>query len=309
MALRYLMKTKPPKRPINGILLLDKPQGLSSNKALKKVQYLFSAKKAGHTGSLDPLATGVLPICLGEATKLSQYLLDADKSYSVTAVLGQRTSTADAEGEIISEKPVPVLSVPAIEKALDNFRGEIEQTAPSYSALKFQGKPLYEYARAGIEVAPKIRRVRINELRLISFSENQLRLEVQCSKGTYIRSLVDDLGELLGCGAHVSELRRTKAASYEIESCLSLEALEQASDPSEPAALDHFLLPMSSALPHWPTLSLRDEEIVNFQHGRALKLSISSPNTRVKVCDTKGNLLGLGEVVDSINLAPKKVFN
>ena len=298
---------KPFKRSIHGIFLLDKPIGISSNKALKKVQHLFRAKKAGHTGSLDPLATGLLPICLGEATKLSQYLLESDKRYRVEAYLGQRTTTADAEGEIIAEKPAPPLSKELIETALQSFRGEINQTPPIYSALKLDGKPLYQYAREGIAISPKSRQVHIYELKLIELNAPRLQLEVHCSKGTYIRSLVDDLGELLGCGAHVSELRRIACAGYKEVEMISLETLEREFVDDNPAALDHYLIPMNTALPDWPELVLNEEQFLAFQRGQSIPLSSSEISGWVRVCASQGELLGLAELVDS-TLYPRKVF-
>ncbi len=188
-------------RAVHGIILLDKPSGISSNAALQQVKRLFNAQKAGHTGSLDPLATGLLPICLGEATKITSYLLDADKKYQGTARLGIRTNTADAEGDILQTRPVPVLSDSTIEMALDSFRGEISQIPPMHSALKLNGKPLYELARQGIEVERKPRNVTIFELKKLGFNKDELELFVHCSKGTYIRTLVEDLGEILECGS------------------------------------------------------------------------------------------------------------
>lgn len=297
------------KRSLNGILLLDKPIGMSSNKALKKVQHLFLAKKAGHTGSLDPLATGLLPICLGEATKLSQYLLEADKTYVVTAQLGQRTTTADSEGEVIAERMVPLLAEKEIEAALENFRGEIEQVPPIYSALKLEGKPLYKYAREGVKLELKSRCVKIYHLKYLEFSDNQLKLEVHCSKGTYIRSLVDDLGELLGCGAHVIQLRRIETAGYKSSEMISLEQLENEFDENNPEALDHYLIPLSTALPDWPSVNIEEEDLLRFQKGQNIRLAAPLQNTWIKVYDSEATLLGLAEVIEHVNLAPRKVFN
>lgn len=303
-----MQPTKILKRSISGILLLDKPLGLSSNKALKKVQYLLKAKKAGHTGSLDPLATGLLPICLGEATKLSHYLLEADKIYRVGARLGQRTNTADAEGELIAEKPVPDFKLEDIEKNLDEFRGEIEQTPPIYSALKINGQPLYKYARQGIAIQPKPRLVTIYDLELLNYSGVELTLQVHCSKGTYIRSLVDDLGEKLGCGAHVIELRRVMCAGYTEDQMLSLDRLEQEFDANNPSALDHYLIPLSTALPHWPVVNLEETDILFFQRGQAIRLKHTLPSGWFKVCGLEGELLGLAEVNEEGLLAPRRVF-
>ncbi|MGL5762902.1 MAG: tRNA pseudouridine(55) synthase TruB, partial [Plesiomonas shigelloides] len=203
-------------RDVHGILLLDKPQGITSNDALQKVKRLYNANKAGHTGALDPLATGMLPICLGEATKFSQYLLDSDKRYRVIAKLGQRTDTSDSDGEVIQERPVQV-TAEQLDEALTHFRGDLQQIPSMYSALKYEGKPLYEYARQGIEVPRESRPITVYELTLIRFEGDEVELEVHCSKGTYIRTIVDDLGERLGCGAHVIYLRRLVVATYPME--------------------------------------------------------------------------------------------
>ena len=210
--------SKPRKRgrDIHGVFLLDKPQGMSSNDIMQKVKRIFQANKAGHTGALDPLATGMLPICLGEATKFSQFLLDADKRYLVTAKLGERTDTSDAEGQIVETREVKV-KTPEILTALEQFRGDILQVPTMFSALKHNGKPLYEYARQGITVEREARPITIFELNFIEYNAPYLTLEVHCSKGTYIRTLVDDLGEALGCGAHVTMLRRTAVADYPTE--------------------------------------------------------------------------------------------
>ncbi len=211
---------------INGIVLLDKPKGLSSNQALQKVRWLYTAKKAGHTGALDPLATGLLPVCLGEATKFSQFLLDADKSYITRAKLGETTTTEDAEGEVTETRPVPEITEMLVEQALSEFRGPIDQVPPMYSALKRDGQPLYKLARQGkiIEIDP--RRVTIKSLTLLKIDGDYLELEVSCTKGTYIRSLVRDIGEALGCGAHVVELRRTVTGPFDIADALTIEQLE-----------------------------------------------------------------------------------
>ncbi|GAA3931424.1 tRNA pseudouridine(55) synthase TruB [Litoribacillus peritrichatus] len=211
---------------INGIVLLDKPKGLSSNQALQKVRWLYTAKKAGHTGALDPLATGLLPVCLGEATKFSQFLLDADKTYITRAKLGQTTTTEDAEGEVVEDRPIPELTESIVEKALAEFRGPIDQVPPMYSALKRDGQPLYKLARQGKVVDIEPRRVTIKTLKLLRIEDEHLELEVSCTKGTYIRSLVRDIGEALGCGAHVEELRRTATGPFKIEDALTLDDLQ-----------------------------------------------------------------------------------
>lgn len=226
-------------REINGVLLLDKPQDISSNDALQKVRRMFNASKAGHTGALDPLATGMLPICLGEATKFSQFLLDSDKRYRVIARLGQRTDTSDAHGEVIQERPVQ-FTQQALYDALDSFRGETLQVPSMYSALKHQGKPLYEYARQGIEVEREARPITVYELQFIRWEGDELELEIHCSKGTYIRTIIDDLGEKLQCGAHVIFLRRLEVADYPKERMVTLEQLRAMIEDAQTAQEDPF---------------------------------------------------------------------
>ncbi len=200
-------------RPVNGVILLDKPTGISSNDALQKVKRIYFAEKAGHTGALDPLATGMLPICLGEATKFSQFLLDSDKRYRVIAKLGERTNTSDSDGEVVETRDINV-TPEFLDECIDKFRGESDQVPSMFSALKYQGKPLYEYARQGIEVPREARKITVYEIVLHRFEGDEVEMEVHCSKGTYIRTIVDDLGEMLGCGAHVTMLRRTAVAKY-----------------------------------------------------------------------------------------------
>lgn len=248
-------------REINGVLLLDKPQDISSNDALQKVRRMFNASKAGHTGALDPLATGMLPICLGEATKFSQFLLDSDKRYRVIARLGQRTDTSDAHGEVIQERPIQ-FTQQALDDALDSFRGETLQVPSMYSALKHQGKPLYEYARQGIEVEREARPITVYELQFIRWEGDELELEIHCSKGTYIRTIIDDLGEKLQCGAHVIFLRRLEVADYPKERMVTLEQLRTMIEDAQTAqedpflALDALLLPMDTAVAHFPVVNL-----------------------------------------------------
>lgn len=248
-------------REINGVLLLDKPQDISSNDALQKVRRMFNASKAGHTGALDPLATGMLPICLGEATKFSQFLLDSDKRYRVIARLGQRTDTSDAQGEVIQERPVQ-FTQQALDDALESFRGETLQVPSMYSALKHHGKPLYEYARQGIEIEREARPITVYELQFIRWEGNELELEIHCSKGTYIRTIIDDLGEKLQCGAHVIFLRRLEVADYPKERMVTLDQLSMMIDNAQTAqedpflALDALLLPMDTAVAHFPVINL-----------------------------------------------------
>ena len=220
------MTRQPKGRLINGILILDKPTGMSSNHALQRVKRMFGARKAGHTGSLDPLATGLLPICLGEATKFSQFLLDADKRYQTTAQLGVRTDSSDADGKVVETKPCEHITVTDVEAQLPQFRGLISQVPSMFSALKHQGQPLYKLARAGKTVAVKPRQVTIHNLELLSFKHSQVQMDISCTKGTYIRSIVEDLGLALDCGAHVAQLRRLQAGPFVAEQMVTLEDLQ-----------------------------------------------------------------------------------
>jgi tRNA pseudouridine55 synthase len=281
------MARKPKGRPVSGLFLLDKPQGLSSNSALQRVKHLYGAAKAGHTGALDPLATGLLPICLGEATKFSQYLLDSDKRYLTTAKLGQRTDTCDAEGEVTEEKPVPRdLSRERVEALLaEHFNGEIEQVPPVYSALKLNGQPLYKLARQGVEVEVKPRRVRIHEIKLLALREGELDLEVFCSKGTYIRSIVEDLGLLLGCGAHVSVLRRLQTGPFHADQMMTLEQLKSLAEPrmdetqnSIHQRLDALLLAAWAPVADLPRVQLEAAEAERLQMGQRLRVDDRLPD-------------------------------
>lgn len=274
------MARRPKGRPISGLFLLDKPIGLSSNSALQRVKRLYGAAKAGHTGALDPLATGLLPICLGEATKFSQYLLDSDKRYITTAKLGQRTDTCDAEGAVIEEKPVPADLDPAqIETLLtQHFSGDIEQVPPVYSALKLNGQPLYKLARQGIEVEVKPRQVSIHAIKLVAVRADELDLEIFCSKGTYIRSIVEDLGLLLGCGAHVSMLRRLQTGPFDASQMMTLEQLQSLAEPRQDEAensihqrLDALLLAPWSPVAQLPALTLTAAEAERVRLGQRLR--------------------------------------
>lgn len=240
--------TKYPKRQVDGILLLDKPVGLSSNQILQKVKYLFQAKKAGHTGTLDVLASGLLVICFGKATKLAGTLLNANKSYLVTAKLGIKTTTCDAEGEIVATKPTAAITRELIEEVLQKFRGEILQTPSMYSALKHKGTPLYKLARQGIEVERKPRKVNIFSLKLLAWQQDELTLEIVCSKGTYVRNLIDDIGQMLGCGAYVTALRRLSIGKFNAAQMHTFEQLQQAYQDNGLCALDAKLLPLSVML-------------------------------------------------------------
>lgn len=290
----------------NGILLLDKPIGMSSNQALQKVKRALRIAKAGHTGSLDPLATGMLPLCIGEATKFSQYLLDADKTYQVEARLGIRTNTGDAEGETIATRPVPKLTLSEINQALDHFRGEIEQVPSMFSALKVNGQPLYRLARKGIEVERKSRRITIYELRVLDYKDENISLEIKCSKGTYVRTLVDDFGELIGCGAYVCKLRRVSVGPYSSYGMVSLETLEN-EYKNNVSILNHYLQPISSMISHWPILQITDEMVFYMKRGQAVRVPRSPLSGLVQLQQKDGTFLGIGEVLSNGMIAPRKL--
>jgi len=260
------LRTRVQRRPVHGVLLLDKPLGLSSNDALQKAKWLLRAEKAGHTGTLDPLATGVLPLCFGAATKFSQLHLDADKTYEAVALLGVKTSTGDAEGEVIAERAVHV-TPEQLAEVVGQFTGRIRQIPPMHSALKKDGKALYEYARAGIEVERAPREIEICELNVhpapANGSKFAIQIKVKCSKGTYIRTLAEDIGEALGCGAHLTALRRVATGDFEVSQCVTLEALEGMDDAARLACLK----PVESLLPDHEPVLLDDENAGRFLSG------------------------------------------
>ena len=295
------------RRQVHGVLVLDKPRGFSSNAALQKVRWLLNAEKAGHTGSLDPLATGVLPLCFGEATKFSQYLLDADKGYRTVAQLGVTTTTGDAEGEVLERRAVAVDEA-AILAALPAFRGEIEQIPPMYSALKRDGQPLYKLARAGEVVEREPRSVTIARLELLALQEDRATLEVACSKGTYVRTLVEDLGARLGCGAHVAELRRTQAGPFGLTQAISLDELEAAHAEGGAEALDRFLLPVDSGLEHWPLVQLTQHSAYYWLHGQPVRAANAPKFGLMRVQDDQGRFIGIGEIDDEGQVAPRRLI-
>ena len=301
--------SKPRKRgrDIHGVFLLDKPQGMSSNDIMQKVKRIFQANKAGHTGALDPLATGMLPICLGEATKFSQFLLDADKRYLVTAKLGERTDTSDAEGQIVETRDVNV-KTPEILTALEQFRGDILQVPTMFSALKHNGKPLYEYARQGITVEREARPITIFELNFIEYNAPYLTLEVHCSKGTYIRTLVDDLGEVLGCGAHVTMLRRMAVADYPTEKMLDWHALQSLAEQQDLALLDALLLPMDTAVAKLPALTLNESQTQGIGFGQRIKFD--NPNRlqgQVRLFSHENRFLGVAVIDENNVIRPQRL--
>ncbi|WP_045466604.1 tRNA pseudouridine(55) synthase TruB [Vibrio hyugaensis] len=300
-------------RPINGVILLDKPTGISSNDALQKVKRIFFAEKAGHTGALDPLATGMLPICLGEATKFSQFLLDSDKRYRVIAKLGERTDTSDSDGEVVEIRPIDV-DLAKLESCIDTFRGESDQVPSMFSALKYQGKPLYEYARKGIEVPRESRKITVYEIVLHRFEGDEVEMEVHCSKGTYIRTIVDDLGEMLGCGAHVTMLRRTGVAKYPYEKMVTLEQLnellEQAhrDEVAPKELLDPLLLPMDTAVEDLPEVNLNAELTNLVQHGMPVQVFGAPAGTPLRMTSGEEKLfIGVAELNDDGKVAPKRL--
>jgi tRNA pseudouridine55 synthase len=290
------------KRLLNGVLMLDKAPGASSNAALQQAKRLYQAAKAGHAGTLDPLATGLLPVLFGEATKFSSDLLEADKSYAAEIRLGVSTATADAEGEVIARRAVNV-TAEQLAAALLNFRGEIAQTPPLYSALKHAGKPLYAYARAGIEIERTPRQVTIRSLSLEWFEGDRLALSVTCSKGTYIRSIAHDLGEMLGCGAHLAALRRTAVGRFGLDCAHTMDSLE-----AMPAAeRDACLLPVDALLQNLPELHLAPSQQAGFVQGQAVQWG-GPPQARVRVYGAGGALLGVGEAGADGTISPKRVI-
>lgn len=290
------------RRALDGVLLLDKPQGMTSNTALQTVRRLFNAAKAGHTGTLDPMATGLLPLTFGEATKFSQMLLDADKTYEATIRLGIETDTGDAEGAVIASAPVSS-GGDAIVAALQAFVGEIDQIPPMYSALKRDGKPLYEYARAGIEIERAPRRVCIHSLELLETVGETFRIRVTCSKGTYIRTLAIDLGRALGCGGHLALLRRTRIGPFEIDRAHKLAMLEAATPPER----DTRLARADALVAHLPRVDLDGVHSAAILQGRAIELPTAAPGM-VRIYGDGGRFLGLGEQTADGKLSPKRLI-
>jgi len=289
-------------RPLDGVLLFDKPLELTSNTALQKVRGLFRAEKAGHTGTLDPLATGLLPICFGEATKFSNALLDADKTYRASLCLGQTTTTGDAEGKIIAEHPVEVQQTD-IDTVLAKFRGNIRQLPPMHSALKHQGRPLYEYVRKGETVERELRNVVIHDLLLNSFSGNELDITVRCSKGTYIRTLAEDIGAALGCGAHLIGLRRTAIAHFDLVHAFTLEQLQEKTEVERDACL----LPLESLMPDMPRLQLDAVQVQRLAQGQRLGLETGLSDGKISLYGPQG-FIGVG-LLQGRRLAPGRLLS
>lgn len=291
------------KRPISGVVLLDKPAGVSSNHALQQVRRLYQAAKAGHTGSLDPFATGLLPICLGEATKFSHFLLDADKSYCATMLLGVTTTTGDTEGEVLSTADVRVDRT-IFEEALERFRGEIRQVPPMYSALKHQGRALYEYAREGVEIARDARNATIYRLELETLTGDDAVINVACSKGTYIRTLAEDIGKALGCGAHLTALRRLETGGFALAQALTMAQLEAMT----PEQLDAALLPADVLVQHLPSVTLDQESAFYLGRGQAVWKSGNVPAGLLRLYAESGRFLGLGELDAEGRVVPRRLL-
>ncbi len=297
------MQFKRIKRNVNGVFLLEKPLGFSSNQALQKVKWLFQAAKAGHTGTLDPLATGLLPICLGEATKFAQYVTDADKTYVATVKLGVTTTTGDAEGEVLSTQPVNVTQ-DQFTTVAQLFTGEISQMPPMYSALKFEGKALYEYAREGVDIARQARLITIKSIVVNEFLADVAQITVTCSKGTYIRTLAEDIGMALGCGAHLIGLRRTATAGYQLSQAMTIEQLEAM--PME--ARDAQLLPVDSAIAGLPEVALSSDAAYFLMQGQAVWQAGKIPDGELRIYDENKQFLGLGFLQSDGKIAPKRLI-
>ncbi|MFC1578900.1 tRNA pseudouridine(55) synthase TruB [Pseudomonadota bacterium] len=298
-------------RPVDGILVLDKPAGMSSNRALQVAKRLYGAAKAGHTGSLDPLATGVLPLCFGEATKFSQFLLDADKAYQSTFVLGVATDTGDAEGQILQTQDAAAISESQVSAALQAFSGEIEQVPSMFSAIKHQGQPLYKLARQGVEVERKARRVVIKQLDLLAFrggTRAEVDIYIECSKGTYVRSIAEDLGRALGCGAHVAALRRSRAGPFELADSVALSTLEALKANGQEAQMDALLLPADAAVKALPLVRLSESGGFYMRQGQPVQVPNAPCDGMVRVALESGEFLGVGEILDDGRVAPRRLI-
>lgn len=296
-------------RNVNGILLLDKEIGITSNTALQQVKRLYQAKKAGHTGSLDPLASGLLPLCLGEATKLSSFLLDSDKEYEGTCQFGSKTTTGDAEGEVVSTRPVPELTQALLEAQCKAFSGEIEQIPPIHSAIKKNGQPLYKLAHQGIEIEREARQVSIHEFSILEILETSFRFHLRCSKGTYVRTLVEDIGEQIGCGAHLSSLRRTAVGPFRLEDAITAEALTHIAEADAMSGLDALLIPMDQALEKWPAVRLTADSTYYVQQGQPVQVAKAPTSGWVRLFANNDRFLGVGQILDDGRVAPKRLIN
>ncbi len=292
-------------RPVNGVLLLDKPAGLSSNKALQEAKFIYKAAKAGHTGSLDPLATGMLPLCFGEATKISAFLLDADKSYQLTCQLGVTTTTADAEGEVLQERDFSGITLADIERELQAFIGTIDQIPPMYSALKHEGQRLYKLAREGVVVERKPRTITVYKAEIQDYQDGVLKMEIHCSKGTYVRTIAEDLGEALGCGAHITRLRRLSVGPYAGE-MITLDQLQAMRDAPF-AELDALMLPIESGVANWPDIQLDPDAAFYMSQGQPIQVPHAPTTGWVRIYD-RSRFMGVGEIQDDGRVAPRRMI-
>lgn len=301
-------RRRPRGRKINGILLLDKPVGQTSNAVLQTVKRLFKAEKAGHTGSLDPLADGLLPVCLGTATKVSAFLLDADKHYQVTVKLGETTATADAEGEVLEQKPVDGITEAQVQTVLGAFIGPQKQLPPMYSALKHNGERLYKLAREGKVVEREPRDIHLYNLKMESFSLPYFTMQVDCSKGTYVRTLAEDIGAKLGCGAHVATLRRNGVGPYGEDGMVTLERLQEMAEEGLFATMDKLLLPLDSALDNWPRVDLNRDSEFYLKQGQAVLVPRAPSDGWVRIYGETDGFIGVGEIDDDGRIAPKRLM-
>ena len=295
-------------RDVNGVIVLDKPQGLSSNEAVQRVKRRFGARKVGHTGSLDPLATGVLPLCLGDATKFSQYLLTSDKRYLARLRLGVSTDSGDADGQVIERREISGITRADIDAALDAFRGEIEQIPSMFSAVKHHGQPLYKLARQGIEIEREARPITVHANEIVDFEDDRLTLAVHCTKGTYLRTIAHDLGEALGCGAHVDALRRTMAGPYGEEDLVTFEDMARL---AEEGRLDDLLRPVATTVGQWPTVELSGAPAFYLKQGQPVLVPHAPTEGWVRLyeqADSEGRFIGVGEILDDGRVAPRRLI-
>lgn len=297
-------------RPISGVIVLDKPTGLSSNGALQRVKHAFFAQKAGHTGALDPLATGVLPLCIGEATKFSQYLLDADKKYDCTVLLSQRSDTGDIEGEVTEQFDTAAITAADVDAAVAQFVGDIAQTPPMYSALKRNGRPLYELARAGLTVEREQRPITIHSITVQAFragAQAELDISVHCSKGTYIRVLAEDIGRVLGVGGCVKVLRRTQSGPFDLSQAIPLSDIEAMGVAKAFTDLDQLLLPTDTPLKHLPVVSLDDDSGFYVKRGNPVQILTAPSSGVVRLVINDNEFIGIGEILDDGRVAPRRL--
>ena len=300
-------RRRPRGRDVSGVIVLDKPPGMSSSDAVQRVKRLFAARKVGHTGALDPLATGVLPLCLGEATKFSQYLLDSDKRYRTQVRLGISTDSGDSDGQVLQERSTAGITRQRIDEALDAFRGAIEQVPSMFSAVKHQGRPLYKLARQGLEVEREARPVTIHANEILALEDDALTLDIHCSKGTYVRTIAHDLGEALGCGAHVCALRRTMAGPYTEADLTTLDAVAEAS--AERRA-DSLLRPVESTVGQWPEVALEGSPAFYLRQGQPVIVAHAPTSGWVRLFERDGEgsrFLGVGEILDDGRVAPRRL--